>query len=128
MPLHGVKKIRDAFDQRHKQLFTYSEPHNMAEIVNMESTIIGRVSKPQPPRIESGGADASAAILEQRPMIFDRSGAAERHPVYDGTMLNAGNVIAGPAVIQEITTTIVIEPGWQAILDERGTYVLRYSS
>lgn len=124
----GVLKIRDAFDQRHKQLFTYSEPQNMAEIVNLESTIIGHVSKPRPPRIETGGVDASGAILEHRPMIFDRSGKASEHPVYDGTKLKAGNVIPGPAVIQEVTTTIVIDPGWQAVLDERGTYVMRYSS
>jgi N-methylhydantoinase A len=120
----GVKKIRHAFDQRHEQLFTYSEPHNTAEIVNLESTIIGRVSKPQPPRIETGEADASPAILEQRPMIFDRSGKAAKNPVYDGAMLKAGNVIDGPAVIEEVTTTIVIEPGWRAKLDERGTYML----
>ena len=123
----SVKKIRDAFDQRHEQLFTYSEPSNMAEIVNLESTIIGRVSKPKPPHIESGGSDASGAIMETRPMIFERSGQATNAPVYDGSKLLAGNKITGPAVIQEVTTTIVIEPGWRALLDERGTYVVQHS-
>ena len=57
-------------------------------------------------------------------MIFDRSGKATKNPVYDGAMLKAGNAIDGPAVIEEVTTTIVIEPGWRAKLDERGTYML----
>lgn len=124
----GVKQIRGAFDQRHEQLFTYCEPQNMAEIVNLESTIIGAVAKPRPPKVEAGGADANGALREHRPMIFERSGKAADTPVYDGSLLKAGNVIAGPAVIEEVTTTIVIDPGWQATLDERGTYVVRAGS
>jgi N-methylhydantoinase A len=30
----------------------------------------------------------------------------------------------GPAVIEEVTTTIVIEPGWQAELHDSGSYLL----
>jgi len=33
-------------------------------------------------------------------------------------------MIAGPALIQEPTTTIVIKKGWQAELHETGTYKL----
>jgi N-methylhydantoinase A len=32
--------------------------------------------------------------------------------------------IAGPAIIEEVTTTIVIEPGWTAKLDASGSYVI----
>ena len=57
-------------------------------------------------------------------MIFDASGAALDTPVYDGAALGAGDRIEGPAVIQEVTTTIVLEPGWSADLDASGVYVL----
>ena len=39
-------------------------------------------------------------------------------------MLGAGASIAGPAIIEEVTTTIVIEPGWTAKLDASGSYVI----
>ena len=38
--------------------------------------------------------------------------------------LGAGAAIAGPAIIEEVTTTIVIEPGWTARLDASGSYLI----
>jgi N-methylhydantoinase A len=35
--------------------------------------------------------------------------------------------IQGPAVIEELTTTIVVNPGWTARLDDSGSYVITYS-
>lgn len=120
-----AKQIRDAFDARHEQLFTYSEPHNIVEIVNLESTIYGRIKRPKSPVVERGGADPGEALSGTRPMIFSRDGSATDTPVYDGEKVKAGNKFTGPAVIEEVTTTLVLEPGWEAELDERGTYVLK---
>ncbi len=119
-----AKQIRDAFDARHEQLFTYSEPHNIVEIVNLESTIYGRIKRPESPVVERGGADPGDALSGTRPMIFSADGSATDTPVYDGEKVKAGNKFTGPAVIEEVTTTLVLEPGWEAELDERGTYVL----
>jgi N-methylhydantoinase A len=47
--------------------------------------------------------------------------------VYTGELLGAGDRIAGPAVIEEVTTTIVIEPGWTAELAPSGVYVLDFT-
>jgi len=41
--------------------------------------------------------------------------------------LGAGDRIIGPAVIEEVTTTIVIEPDWTAELTETGVYLLDYT-
>jgi N-methylhydantoinase A len=57
-------------------------------------------------------------------MIFSAEGSAVLTPVYDGEKLGARDVIEGPAVIEEPTTTVVISPGWTARLDESGTYVI----
>jgi N-methylhydantoinase A len=59
-------------------------------------------------------------------MIFSSDGVALNTPVYDGELLGAGDVLDGPAVIEEITTTIVINPGWHARLDASGTYVITW--
>ncbi|MEK0085716.1 hydantoinase/oxoprolinase family protein [Benzoatithermus flavus] len=121
-----IDEVKAAFHRRHEELYTYAEPRTPIEVVNIESTFFGRVSKPQPPRIARGGDPA--ALKGRREMIFDASGSAITAPVYDGAKLGAEAVIAGPAVIEEPTTTIVLEPGWTARLDERGTYVLTGSS
>src|SRR5262245_12023974 len=41
-----------------------------------------------------------------------------------GSKLGAGATIKGPAIIEEVTTTIVIEPKWTARLDVSSSYIL----
>ena len=70
------------------------------------------------------GASLPKALKGHRKAIFDVKGKGLRTPVYDGSVLGAGAVIKGPAIIEEVTTTIVIEPGWTAKLDPSGSYVI----
>lgn len=119
-----VDRLRDAFHAKHEQLYTYSERQTPIEVVNLESTLYGRVDRPALPRL-TAGEDVSAAVKSRRPMIFSADGSAVEGPVYDGSKLGTGAVIDGPAVIEEVTTTIVIEPGWRASLHESGSYILK---
>lgn len=118
-----VDRLKDGFHARHEQLYTYSERQTPIEVVNLESTLYGLVDRPELPVLARGG-NTDGAIRTRRAMIFSADGAATEAPVYDGDLLGAGDDIAGPAVIEEVTTTIVIEPGWQAALHDNGSYVL----
>ncbi|WP_372885862.1 hydantoinase/oxoprolinase family protein [Shimia sp.] len=115
--------IKAAFHARHKELYTYDEPHNAVEVVNVESTIAGHVDKPKRMTIAAGsGAEATQKGI--RPMVFSADGLARETPVYDGSAMGAGDTLQGPAVIEEVTTTIVVEPGWTVSLHDTGVYVL----
>jgi N-methylhydantoinase A len=118
-----IGEIIEAFHKRHEELYTYAERHNAVEVVNIESTLSGLVEKP-PARSIAGGGKAEDAIVAHRPAIFSADGAATTVPIHDGTRLAAGHSVAGPAIIEEPTTTIVIEPGWTAVLHETGSYIL----
>lgn len=119
----ALDKLKAAFHARHEELYTYSEPHSTVEVVNIESAIWGKVDKPRRMSV-TRGQGAHAALKGTRPMIFSADGVRQDTPVYDGGLLGAGDRIVGPAVIEEVTTTIVIEPGWLAELDATGVYVL----
>lgn len=119
----SLDQLKAAFHARHEDLYTYCEPNSAVEVVNVESAITGRVDRPGRLHLPAGQG-AERALKGHRPMIFDASGAALDTPVYDGAALGAGDRIEGPAVIQEVTTTIVLEPGWSADLDASGVYVL----
>ena len=119
----ALEKVKDSFHKRHEELYTYSEPHNAVEVVNIESTLYGHVEKPQPPRVKAGVA-AAKALVGRRKAIFAGDAKPVNTPVYDGSKLGAGATIKGPAIIEEVTTTIVIEPKWTARLDVSGSYVL----
>ena len=118
-----IEGIKAAFHQLHKQLFTYDEPDSLIEIVNIEATVFGKTELLSPAQLPTGG-NAAGAIKIRRPMIFGGDLAAIETPVYDGTRLGAGDVVDGPAVIEEPTTTIVVQPGWQARLDASSCYVI----
>lgn len=45
--------------------------------------------------------------------------------VYRGGDLHPGHDIPGPAIIEEVFTTIVVYPGWNALVDDAGDYELR---
>ncbi len=117
----SVETIKEAFHQRHEQLFTYAERHNVVEVVNIEATVYGLVDKPAAPQL-AAGSDAGAAKKGERPAIFAADGTATSTAVYDGAILGAGATVRGPAIIEEETTTIVIEPGWTAELFAGGSY------
>ena len=119
----ALERLKAAFHARHEELYTYAEPHSAVEVVNVESAITGAVDKPGRMTVARGNG-AHAALKGTREMFFSADGIAHETPVYDGALLGAGDRISGPAVIQEVTTTIVIEPGWVAELDPTAVYVL----
>ncbi len=119
----SISKVKEAFHKLHKELYTYAEPASTVEVVNIESTLYGLVDKPA--RMSIGkGAGPAKALKGYRDAVFSADGKRVRTPIYDGTPLGAGATIKGPAVIEEVTTTIVIEPGWTARLDASGSYLI----
>lgn len=119
----SIEKIKEAFHKRHEQLYTYSERHSTVEVVNIESTVYGRVEKPKRMAIAKG-KPATNVLKGHREAVFSADGKRVRTPVYDGALIGAGARIAGPAIIEEVTTTIVIQPGWVTALDESGSYLI----
>jgi N-methylhydantoinase A len=120
-----IAAITQRFHNLHKQLFTYNEPDSLVEIVNIESTVYGKTAPLLPARLILGGKP-ELALKTRRPMIFSADGSATLTPVYDGEKLGAGDQLQGPVVIEEPTTTIVVNPGWTARLDNSGTYVITF--
>lgn len=120
----NIGQIAEAFHRRHEELFTYSERDNMVEIINLESTVVGRVERPQLPALARGNRNADQTRGGERYAFFEEQGGFVATPVYDGAKLLVSNVVQGPAIIEEVTTTIVIFPGWQIRLDDPGMYVM----
>jgi N-methylhydantoinase A len=62
------------------------------------------------------GADPAHAGRGERRAYFESLGFVDA-PVYDGDALRAGNVVAGPALIQRMGDSVLVPPGWRAGVD-----------
>jgi N-methylhydantoinase A len=92
--------------------------------VSLRVSAIGRLGKPEVPRIAAGEKNPPAeAKRGVRSVIFGGAGAVEAS-VFDRTKLLANNLIAGPAIIEETASTTVIEPGDVMTVNEYGHLVM----
>ncbi|UTW12289.1 caprolactamase subunit alpha [Marinobacterium rhizophilum] len=117
-----ITTILADFHKRHEELYTYAEPHNPVELVNIETTLVGQVSKPPVRKLTPSGCTLNDALTETRPMLFDGEGHWVDTPVYAGERLDPGISVEGPAVVEEPTTNIVVRPGWTLVLEPNNCY------
>jgi N-methylhydantoinase A len=110
------------FARKHEELYTFAMPWKQVEMLTLRL----KASTPSLPfalpQVAQGGADAKAALKRRRVCRFN--GRDIDTPIYDGEKVLAGNVITGPAIIEETTTTVVIPEAYVCSVDKYKNYVL----
>jgi N-methylhydantoinase A len=113
--------LQALFEASYFQRFQVELPEIRAVLVNLATSVVGkRRTLPLATLIDASGrkGSAEAAIVSRRPLFAD--GAWHEAPVYQREMLPLGAVFAGPAVVQQVDATTIIEPGWTARVDKIG--------
>ncbi|HEX2361445.1 MAG TPA: hydantoinase/oxoprolinase family protein [Jiangellaceae bacterium] len=117
--------VANAFHDAHRSLYGYDfrgDPRQEVEWVNVRVTGLGPIFKPAPAPVAVGGAGTRAAARTgNRSVFFDDWTEAE---IYDRARLGAGDVVAGPAVLEEFGSTIPVHPGFTASFDSYGNVLL----
>ena len=122
----GQAEIQSAladFDRKHEQLYAFAMPGREVEFFTFR--LRARVRPKQPIRMSlraEGNADPAHALKTRRTGFFE--GKPKDTPIYDGERLKHRDLIPGPALIEETTTTIVVPERYRCIVDETGTYQL----
>ena len=117
-----IGALAEAFHQTHERVYAVRDEGSPVEFVNWKGRIAIRLFAPPPPPNVTATAYRPVPDTE-RPCFFRETGRATT-PVYRGSMLQPGAQIAGPAIIEEPTTTIVVYPGLSAALSAAGNYIL----
>lgn len=63
--------------------------------------------------------------VSYRKVCFNDSNGYVDCPVYDKQVLPGGMHIQGPAIIEQMDSTTVVLPKWEAEIQETGTLILR---
>ncbi len=128
MSSHGEVRSKDIrylvelFHKTHDLLYGYSMPGADLELINIRLQAVGETEKPRFNPSPRQGPDASKALKSSRPVVFEEEEIDT--PVYDGLSLQHGNMVFGPAVVEEPTTTILVPPDFDLTCDSYDNYVM----
>jgi N-methylhydantoinase A len=115
------EEMQALFETAYFNRFQVRLPEIKAVLVNLVTSVIGRRRRfPMASLIDAGSraSRVEGAIIAER-RLFAR-GAWHTAPVLDRVKLPIGARIAGPAVVQQVDATTVIEPGSAALVDDIG--------
>lgn len=131
--VHFDRKDRDGikthFDEVHKVRYGTSAPKEPADIVSLRMTVQGRMAKPPRNEVASGHASPDdAALRAHKPVYFRSAGDYVSTPVYKRERLKSGNLILGPALIEEHASTTVVQPGDTLVVDQFGNLQISIGS
>jgi N-methylhydantoinase A len=123
-------RIRRDFHREHNRLYGYDleREGTGVELVNLRMSAVGLTEKPQFREEPFQGEDPSSCLKGERPVYLPGEAGYADVPVYDGNRMGHGHRLAGPAIIEQVNTTIFVPPGWGISCDPFGSYVLRARS
>lgn len=120
----SLPEIARRFHETHQRLFMYHEAEADIETINVRLMAIGVVPKPEIAKIAADGDNPARALKGTRPVYFEECGGFTTTPVFDGGKITPGMRMPGPAIVEEVTTTTVLIPNWQARVDVFGNLIL----
>jgi len=139
IPLAGGTVTREALDAlarefhaQHLRTYGHENPTESVQMVNVRVTATGRM-----PRVEfrAGAASAEGGTTARNGAVTEREvwfGESVPCPVIDRHDLArnlSGDDAArpGPFIVEEMDCTVVVPPGWSAVLDDRGFILMARS-
>jgi N-methylhydantoinase A len=117
--VNTLARVVAAFHAEHQRRFGYAMPKRGIEIVTARLT--ARVGRPMPP--PERPAEIARQAPSSRRVWFAAKGFVET-PIYQRDALSSASRIAGPAVIEQMDTTTIVPPGWNATVDRMANLLL----
>ncbi|SNZ03853.1 N-methylhydantoinase A [Persephonella hydrogeniphila] len=113
----------EEFHKEHKRIYGYRSDKDI-EIVNLRVRAVGKTEKPDIEKIEIGMEKPEEdSLISYKEVIFE--GKKIKTAVYNRENLKAGNVVKGPSVIVEYSSTVVVPPLFEAYVDNYGNLILK---
>jgi N-methylhydantoinase A len=120
--------IKQQFDELHKVRYGTSAPKEPADLVSLRVTVLGTMKKPPKHRVDEGASQPEPDARRTVKPVYFRAGGWADTPVYKRDLLRAGNLISGPALIEEHASTTVVQPGDELRVDELGNLQIAIGS
>jgi N-methylhydantoinase A len=121
-PIGALAGLIEAFHRQHEREYNFRRDEAPVGLFRLNLKAIGVV-----PKAELAAHEPTGLIPQptsRRPVWFD-DGVAIDTPVYERVDLPAGFILAGPAVVEQVDSTVVIPPGTRAEVDKYLNIIIR---
>ena len=119
----SASAMRRAYGQAYRRAFGFRAAQSDGLVIDSVSLEV--VAEKRPPRRHLSDADvATHTPKEQQSVLLYVEGAWRTCPLYERARLRVGARIAGPALVTESSSTIVLEASWVARVCAEGNLVV----
>lgn len=125
LTVQHLEAVQARFHQEHERAYGYAAPEDAIELVNVRLTALGVAPKPSLQALPRGSGDLTEAVKGERQVWFSETGDFLACQVIDRTRLRWGDVVRGPAVLEELDATTLVHPGYTARVDQHGNVLLQ---
>jgi N-methylhydantoinase A len=122
-PITSLKDAIDTFHHEHGREHNYSRPDAPVEVYRISVIATGLTPKARFAEFEP--VTDKPQTTSKRKVRFDELAEAIDTPVYDRALLKAGMKVVGPAVIDQLDSTIIVPPEVTAEVDRSLTIIMR---
>jgi len=116
--------ITALFHREHDRAYGHSAPEEPVEVANLRLSATGLIRKPDLREMKRGSTSPEQALRTKRNVYFTETGGFVQCAIYDRYKLARGNILSGPAIVEDKDATTVIHPDYQAEVDRYGNMIL----
>lgn len=109
--------LKQGFLDAHRQLYGFIAEGEPVQIVTFRLSASGIVDKANFRPQHDAGPDASSAMTGHRDVWMVEAGGFTSAALYNRDLLRPGNIIHGPAIIDQMDTTTVVPTGMAVTVD-----------
>ena len=117
-----LQDVFERFHRQHEEFYGYSIPREIMELIHFNVSLIGEVPKMRLPKWDSQSIDGPGRA-DSREVYFEGPGSV-KCPVYLREALAAGAVIHGPAVIDDVDSTVVLPVDKRLSITDLGLMII----
>lgn len=119
--------LREAFGREYARLYHAVLSGYEPLVLNWRLRALGPDPEVRLPNMDSDGV-GSDSLRGSRPAFYPETNGFVETPVHDRYRLRAGQTVAGPAIIEERESTLVIGPGDSLLVDPAGNLRVKLGS
>ena len=122
----NLANIFESFHKEHNRQFGYSlrEEGTEMELINVRLRVVGKTERPKFLSGKKKSVSAESAIKGYREVYIPELSLMRKVPVYDGDKPIFGAKIAGPCIIEKITTSILVSNNYDCVVDDFGSFIV----